>query len=349
MKIKKILVVGEFCEGAAAYSYLKAFCDLGYCVEKFNCKKKYLSNFNLGISKFNHLMQLVDNFIINRLFRLKVKKTSPDLVFIAKADNITHKSLYFIKSKFKQYLVNFYPDNPFCFWNGNSNSNILMSFPIYDSILIWSKMLVSTIESAGCRNVIYFPFVYDNDVFSQEIKIIDEDHDKYKSDVCFVGTWEKDREIWLEDLCKAMPQLDLAIWGNDWDSNLAKNSILRNKLKGHAVYGVKMIKAFRLSKIVLNFIRRQNMTSHNMRTLEVPASKAFLLTERTVEQAEELFSEGESVACFISLDELVEKIDYYLNHNEERDKISKNSWEVVKKYELRKNLKNFINTIESDV
>jgi len=104
-----------------------------------------------------------------------------------------------------------------------------------------------------------------------------------------------------------------------------------------------------LSKIVLNFIRRQNMTSHNMRTLEVPASKAFLLTERTVEQAEELFSEGESVACFISLDELVEKIDYYLNHNEERDKISKNSWEVVKKYELRKNLKNFINTIESDV
>jgi len=346
MSIKKILVVGEFCEGAAAFSYVSAFRSLGYEVELFDCKRKNLAIFSLGNSKLLRLLQSMDNLITNRLFCFKVKRFLPDLVFIAKGDNITHRSIAFIKRKFKLLVVNFYPDNPFCFWNGNSNSNVLRSLPYYACFLIWSKMLIPAISSAGGKNIYYFPFVYDEKLFSKEVNIVESDIHEYSSDVCFVGTWEPERERWLESLVKKMSHLNISVWGNDWNENLSKNSILRKFLRGQAIYGVKMIKAFRLSKIVLNFIRQQNMTSHNMRTMEVPASGGFLLTERTKEQASELFKEGESISCFGYLDELVEKVSHYLSCEDERLRIAKKSWEVVKNYELQNRLMDFLVYLE---
>ncbi len=54
-----------------------------------------------------------------------------------------------------------------------------------------------------------------------------------------------------------------------------------------------------------------------MRTLEIPACGGFMLHERS-DEVLELFEEGKDVACFSTPQELKEKINYYLNHEEER-------------------------------
>ena len=113
-------------------------------------------------------------------------------------------------------------------------------------------------------------------------------------------------------------------------------------LKGCAIYGIAMIKAFRFSKIVLNFIRDQNMDAHNMRTIEVPAAKAFLMTERTAEQARVLFTEGKHLECFESIDELVRKIKFYLVNDDERLKIIQSRFEKAQEYTLEKKLGVFL-------
>ncbi len=127
-----------------------------------------------------------------------------------------------------------------------------------------------------------------------------------------------------------------------WAENLSADSILKNKLRGKAIYGQEMIKAFRLCKIVLNFIRRQNETSHNMRTFEVPAAGAFLLTQRTQEQASFLFKEDENIACFGNIDELVKKIKFYLKLDSLRKVIAKKGFEMAQHFKMENVLQGFM-------
>jgi spore maturation protein CgeB len=60
-----------------------------------------------------------------------------------------------------------------------------------------------------------------------------------------------------------------------------------------------------------------------VRTLEIPGYGGFLLTQRSQEQAEDLYVEGKEIACFDSVDELKEKINYYLEHEDERLEIAR--------------------------
>lgn len=339
----KILVVGEFSEGAAAYSYVRTLSKLGYKAYKFNLGPLCFSKWALP----DYFLKTINSAIRNYFLKLKINKIKPDIVFIAKGERVYSKTLRWIKNNSKALIVNFYPDNPFTFWNGNSNANVLKSLPYYDRFLIWSKMLIPSIKSAGCKSVSYFPFVFDQDLFPDEIVITEKDKSKYDCDVTFVGTWEPDRERWLSELIKTMPDLKLSIWGNMWKENsnrLVCN--LKSFIKGNAVYGDERLKLFRSAKIVLNFIRIQNSSSHNMRTMEVPASKAFLLTERTVEQCEELFNESQ-IASFSDVDELVNNIKYYLTHEVERQTMIKAANENVKKYQLDTSFRDLFKDLES--
>jgi spore maturation protein CgeB len=68
-------------------------------------------------------------------------------------------------------------------------------------------------------------------------------------------------------------------------------------------------------------VRRANRDDHVMRTFEIPACGAFMLTERTDTHLE-LFEEDREAAYFSSADELVSKVLYYLRHDSERMRIS---------------------------
>jgi spore maturation protein CgeB len=338
--MKKILLIGYFPKNLDQYSYSQSFYNkflkLGYKVEKFNYRKK-----NFFISKLNSLF-------INFLLLKKVKFFKPDLIFFIKAENIYSKTIKLLKTE-NITLVNFYPDNPFVFWNGNSNKDVLNSLPFYDCFLSWSKQLMPILKQAGAKDVYYFPFAFDEDIYNSNLVLNEEDFKKYKCDVCFAGTWDKEREYWLTELIKKMPNLNLAIWGNLWKEKLSKDSVLINCLKGSAIYKNDIIKLFKTSKIVLNFIRKQNETSHNMRTLEVPATKSFLLTQRTVEQAKELFKEGQSIECFNSIEELIKKIKFYLDNDDLRRSVAQNGYNRAQRFELKIVLNEFMKYIQGKV
>ena len=347
MKIKKVLLVGEQELDPSIYTYITSFKDsfllLGYEVFMFNSKKSYLPFTNTMVYKLPNVLKKISNYYCNKKLLKYSKNISPDLIFFLKAENIYLTTIKQIKNS-ENVLVNFFPDNPLVVWNDSSNLDVLNSIREYDFFLSWSKILMPAYISMGAKNVYYFPFAYDQNLYNEKSDL--DLNNAYKCDVCFVGTWEPYREMWLESLVKISPEIDLSIWGNQWKDRLPINSKLRNYVKGDAIYFNEMLSVFRMSKIVLNFIRVQNYSSHNMRTIETLASNAFLLTQRTDEQAVELFVEDRHIACFAGIDELKSKIDYYLNNEGERISIQKEGEQKVKEYKLIDQLASLIEYIE---
>jgi spore maturation protein CgeB len=72
----------------------------------------------------------------------------------------------------------------------------------------------------------------------------------------------------------------------------------------------------------LGFLRRLNGDLHTDRTVEIPACGAFLLSERTEEQAQ-LFAEGVEADYFEGHTELLEKVQRHLADPLRREEIAR--------------------------
>ena len=99
---------------------------------------------------------------------------------------------------------------------------------------------------------------------------------------------------------------------------------------GTVDYYSQMPKVFRHSSINMNVTLRSIRTGIPLRILDVIGAGGFLLTNNQLE-LELYFKDGESIVTFQNLDEMNEKIDYYLLHDEERRKIIENGYRIVAK------------------
>lgn len=92
-------------------------------------------------------------------------------------------------------------------------------------------------------------------------------------------------------------------------------------------------KKFCESKICFNI---SMTTDLNMRNFEVMGTGSFLLTN-WIPSIEEVFEDGKHLVLYRSLDEMVDKAKYYLEHNEEREKIAQAGYEeVLKNHTIQK-------------
>lgn len=99
---------------------------------------------------------------------------------------------------------------------------------------------------------------------------------------------------------------------------------------GAVDYYTEMPKVFRHSDINLNVTLRSIRSGIPLRVLDVVAAGGFCLTNAQAE-LDLFFKEGESIATFQSLEEMEEKIEYYLAHDFERRRIIENGYKIVEK------------------
>ena len=91
-----------------------------------------------------------------------------------------------------------------------------------------------------------------------------------------------------------------------------------------------MPKVFHLSKINLNMTIKPIQTGLPLRIFDILGCGGFLLTNYQSETTEH-FTIGNDLETYSSMDELIEKVDFYLNHDDLRKKIANNGYEKVKK------------------
>ena len=116
----------------------------------------------------------------------------------------------------------------------------------------------------------------------------------------------------------AKKSYDFALYtGSDLDGEPG----LQKVNKGIVDYQREMPIVFKNSRINLNITLRSIKTGIPLRALDIMGCGGFLLSNYQ-EELKEYFREGEELAMFYSLEDCLEKIDYYLKHEDERKSIA---------------------------
>lgn len=90
-----------------------------------------------------------------------------------------------------------------------------------------------------------------------------------------------------------------------------------------------MPKVFNLSKINLNMTMRPIETGLPLRCFDILGCGGFLMTNYQ-EELNDMFVIGQDLEAYSSLDELIDKCDYYLSHEDERAAIAHSGYEKVR-------------------
>ena len=165
---------------------------------------------------------------------------------------------------------------------------------------------------------------------------------KKKYDVVFIGTPKGDRLKYMRHLLKK--KINFALGGAGWDDYPEFKKYYIGKIPDE-----KFIELINQTKISLCFSQNFFSVPHVLeRSLAVNACKAFALTEY-VEGYFTKFTEGKDFASFKNEEEMCEKINYYLKHEKERERIAEKAYEkIVKKFSNQKLLSDAYHAIEKD-
>ena len=132
-----------------------------------------------------------------------------------------------------------------------------------------------------------------------------------------------------KDLVAPMSRFGLKVYGEpEWKRYLPDDCVFIPQVKkirnsGLAVpyYGDEIVKIYQASKININVTKLMLKTAVNQRVFDVPACGGFLLTDYRGD-LETLFQLDKEMVCYRGLDDLKQKVRYFLENPCERNDIS---------------------------
>jgi len=255
----------------------------------------------------------------------------PHFVFQTGGVNRSFETLKCLKSLDAKIVI-WHPD---AYWllQEDSKKLFLEAFEIVDLFITTMKGHVE-ISLPYTDKVVWCPQFFDYTYYKSDKKLSKD------FDVIFIGNKHPispQREEYLESIFKSGYSLNVIGWG--W-----------NKFKGAPKYsGLFVADHYRCSKIGLNIIsggKYNYKLQFSVRVYQIMGSGCFLLTEY-IPGIEELFVPGKHLDVFHTKEEMIEKIDYYLKHEEERERIAlEGQKEVFDKYTIDKSVKRYLSVIQ---
>lgn len=160
----------------------------------------------------------------------------------------------------------------------------------------------------------FVSFQLDNEIFIPEREI-------------FIGLFQKNitAKERLDILRKISDRYKLTHFAEKSDSSL--NNV---DFQGYANYITKMPWIFLNSKINLNITLRSILSGISLRCLDIMGAGGFLISNYQPELAE-YFIEDQEMVMYESHEDLMDKIEYYLSHDKERNEIAVCGKEKIEK------------------
>lgn len=197
----------------------------------------------------------------------------------------------------------------------------------YDVVFTLEQSCVPLYLEAGCKEVYHMPFGVNRSIYHP--KQVSSD---CRVDICFIGVAFWNRVAFFDQIAQELALKKLLIAGYWWD-RLQGFAKLESKIKtGIWISPEESASYYSGARIVINMHRSIDDTTNkntrlipahsiNPRSFEISACGQLQLTDGRANLGT-MYTPGQEIATYDSPQDLMSKINYYLEHEEERRQIA---------------------------
>jgi spore maturation protein CgeB len=309
----RIMIAGNWSVPYYEPSLASGFERLGWEVHPFRVTEYVGSNVPSRIEK--KLLLGPQILRLNRELMSAVRRHRPAILLLFKPIYFLPSTIEEIKDAGATILITFNNDNPyedgdrFTLWR---HYHRLIQFCDINCFARPSDLAFASTERVPNPNWIKFWYIHG---FHRPLQRIDE---QFCNDVVFAGHYEPDgRAETMEYLLQA--GVNLQLFGSEWES-AGKHNLLTSK-EIRILHDEDYVKAIAGAKIGLVFLSHRNRDQYTIRCFEIPACGTMMIAPRTP-VLQSLYNEDREAVFFESREELLDKIHFYLAHDDARSRIA---------------------------
>jgi hypothetical protein len=310
-----MVFAGSFWAGASERGLADGFRALGWAVQEVDSRSLGVNaGSELGLRLAARAFAQVAERGYHREILESCRSLKPDVFLTIKGIGISADLLRQIR-KTGARSVMYYPD--FHFDHPGVSTD---SFGEYDLFVTTKSFQLNHLERMiGEERVAYVPHGY-SDCVHRPVYSSMTDAD-FRADVLHAGNHSSHKQRWLEEALSRLPELSLEIIGNRWRERALPGPLSRSRMPG-ARMGVGYAEAIQTARI--NIAVHMGPTSSgwedlvSTRTFEIPACGGFMLHVDN-DEVRDLYRVGEEIDVFASVEELADKIAFYLPRQSLRD------------------------------
>ncbi len=309
----KITIIGKFYQEGFALHISEVCNATGHAVTKY--EPGFQSNRLKGRlgqrfdQVFGKIFEVTDSFSRIRQARIQpllkmVERESPDLIIVCH-DFLWPMEVQELKRRSNAKIVMWFPDHL-----GTIGRGMFMNAP-YDALFFKDPYIV-----ARFKNIIESPSFYMPECFNparhrlpSNISLYNKNYD---CDLVTAGN----SHSWRVAFFKHLKSYDVKQWGNHPPLWLPTGEVQKMH-QGRQVYNEEKAIAFRSAKIVINNLHFAEIFGVNARAFEAAGIGAFQMVDWSL-GLDDLFIDGKEIISFRGINDLLEKIDYWLPREEER-------------------------------
>ena len=310
-------------ETGLAYHYYRAFTDilpLKKIVIIDESSRKYYDETSFLSKVVRKIMYVSGQSSKDKMNRVleNCSAVKKNIVIVFNTANLKYVEIKKLAQDPSIYLIHLLSDNP-AGMNPVSRRLTIESLPLFDLICIFAKPLVPVLYQWGAKRVERIPFAYCK--YTHFISAKAEEAE-FPQSVYYFGTWTPD----IEKLLLPLKQFDLHIEGKLWEA--ATDKVLKDiGTKGSPALHNKMTIMARKAGVVVNFTRASHGCFHTMKTFELTAAGACVVSNYSDEQAE-FYKPDDSMVYFNTPGEMVEIVRSLLNDQEKNYKVRQRAIEA---------------------
>ena len=314
--MKKVIIIGTNWYGNIVEN----------CQEGFN--RNGLKSYIIKFKSYEIFSYFIDNFTLYNLiktlyhsiknlfarlyaiyFNIKFILISlyikPDLIFVVKGEILFKNSILLLKRN-KIKIVVWWQDDPFKY------KNLLNQYKSYDEFFIFDMSYSGELFKHNVKVITWLPFAFNESLLPSTNK----SKNTKDFDIIFAGFASDERIAFFENIVKSGFKIKLI--GSHWKKSKLLNdkaTLLPN------ISPEEIFKHYSSAKIGININHKQSITGVNCRTFELCGFGVFQLTDFRKDLIN-LYNIGEEVVVYENMDDLANKVAYYLKNDAEREKIA---------------------------
>ncbi|MDE5412683.1 CgeB family protein [Alkalihalobacterium chitinilyticum] len=298
-----------------------------------------------GLLQLNHGVRTCSDYTNIDTLNTLVSSFQPDIILTMARFNIRNSFLNWIKEQ-KCTTAIWLTEDPYY------TDKTIKIIHYFKYIFTIESSCVPLYKKYGHHNVYYLPLGTDPVIYSPP-----QTNQKYKYDISLVGFPYPERIKTIKFLLDHTSYSILTA-GNTWLQSLGDYKTTHNyNVIDYWIEPCTVASIYNQSKIILNTHRsskfkynRNNQGVYNQslnnRTFDIAGCRAFQLIDNKPDLGKH-FVEGDEIIAFEDCTDLLQKIDYYLINEEERNRIASNARNrVIKSETFLHRLSNILGIIQ---